>query len=226
MDQAPPLGPGQSCDARQLARRQAGHPRRQGHRSCLGRSVSRGHPGRAASPGHRHLGCCLLPLLTSCRWPRLISRISRTSPGTTGCGCSSRSLQRARAPRTACRGARSPRDSSRACPAAQARERLSRRVPSPVVAPGMTQPAGVTVCAVFDGPHHFPGIQAGLGEHGWHRIGFIAGACRPAGCARSWRLLFSWPGCGRPWLAAALADRWVWPGRAADHPRVMPAFGL
>jgi hypothetical protein len=59
--------PGQSCNAWQLARRQAGHPRQQGHRGWLGRSVSRGHPARAASPGQRHLGCCLayqLPLAT------------------------------------------------------------------------------------------------------------------------------------------------------------------
>ena len=41
-------------------------------------------------------------LLTSCRWPPSISRISRTSPGTTGCRCSSRSLQHAHAPRPAC----------------------------------------------------------------------------------------------------------------------------
>jgi len=41
----------------------------------------------------------------------------------------------------------------RRLPGFQARERLSRRVPSPVAAPEMR-------------PHHFVGIEAGLGEHG------------------------------------------------------------
>ena len=56
-------GPGNLAMPGSWLCRQAGHPRQQGHRGCLGRSVSRGHPERAASPGQRHLGCCLLPCL-------------------------------------------------------------------------------------------------------------------------------------------------------------------
>jgi hypothetical protein len=160
-----------------------------------GRSVSSGLPGRAASPGHRHLGCCLLPAAAG----HLRSQgTSRTSPGTTGwaaravaCDAVAHCGQRAGKSAVAERH-------SRTCPAFQARERLSRRVPSPVVAPGMR-------------PHHFVGIEASWASTGNAALGSLSG-----GCAWSWWLLFSRPGCGRPWL------RRLWPtaGRGPGGPRI------
>jgi hypothetical protein len=64
-------------------------------------------------------------------------------------------------------------------------------------------------------PHHFVGIEAGWASTANAALGSLpglAGRLCPA-----WWLLFSRPGCGRPWLSADLADCWVRAGRAADR---------
>ena len=197
-----------------LERDGGGGPRERGCRT----DPAFGRLARSAAPGPPPAA-----LLTSYRWPRWISRISGTSPGSTGRRCPSGSLQRACAPADSVSGERGRRGTAGA-PARFLRRGKACRGGWP--RPGMTQPAGVTVCAVSMGRiisrAYRPARRARVAPHRVHCRGLPA----RLGCARSWRLLFSWPGCGRPWRAGALAGCWVWPGQAADHPRVMPAFGL
>jgi hypothetical protein len=90
--QAAALGPVQSCAARQLARRQAGHSR----------SVSGGYPARAASACERHLGCCPLPCLLAaaghphCRGRRRAPRVAAAQAG--ACATLAHRGHRARVP--------------------------------------------------------------------------------------------------------------------------------
>ena len=136
-----PGGPGSVTGARVISRcPAAGSPASRSSPVArpwrLERPVGLGDPARAAWPGHRHVGWCLLPCLPA----------AAGHPGSEGFQGLRRAPRVAAARAIACgglahrgggqrgRGARSRRDSSRACPAARTRERLPGRVPSPVAA--------------------------------------------------------------------------------------------
>ena len=166
--------------------------------------------------------CCVadqLPLAT------LDLKDFRTSPGTRVAAARAVASRRLRTRGQRVRGARSP---GTAGPPARL---LGRGKPAAAGAltrgrARMTQPAGVTVCAVFDGPHHFPGVQAGSASTGGTASGSLPGLASPAGLCPVLAAAVLLARVRRPVACCALAGCWVWPGQAADHPRVMPAFGL
>ena len=212
---------------------QPGHFGAAAHEAGAGRWRGPRERGCRTDPAFGRLARSVAPgplpaaLLTSYRWPRWISRISGTSPGSTGRRCLSGSLQRACAPADRVSGergrrgqqARLPGCSGGGKPAAAGALTRSRARDDTV---GRCHRLRRFRWAASFSRAYRPARRARVAPHRVHCRGLPA----RLGCARSWRLLFFWPGCGRPWRAAALAGCWVWPGQAADHPRVMPAFGL
>ena len=209
-----PAGATSAPQRMKLERDGGGGPRERGCRT----DPAFGRLARSAAPGP-------LPaaLLTSYRWPPWISRISGTSPGSTGRRCPSGSLQRACAPVDSVSGERGRRGQQARLPAARAGE-------SPPPAGALTRSRARDDTA---------GRCHRLRRFRW--AASFSRACRPARPSTGGTASGSLPGLAspaglcpvltaavllarirRPWRAAALAGCWVWPGQAADHPRVMP----